>query len=612
MADIVITGPDGSTFTFPDGTSQSDINAAMIARYPPMQPGSGTAAIYRDTGESVTRGQEAALARTPGIIPEVLPKFQKVGEAPPDTGTYVDPMGDTYSHDVRPLSETYLAGAGRFGARTLGRPVLQAVNAADRIKALLSGQPAPEPYTPEGMFPSGANDAFESGLTSATMLGGKNEFGALQEGIDATNRGQPFASGFTPALQAADERDRVLRENHPASYYGGGILGTGATAALTPVIRGGSLATRVLGNAAIQGAQGAAGSWLSTDGTIEDRNRAAGVGGVLASILGAGGSYIEPKPLPVPEPPPSGGRLMYRGKPVQRPPVDLEGLKSDRSAAYKAVDASGEYVKPEDFGQMVDSVTEELRRARINARIHPDAAAMMDEIKAMRGQPMTMTELDQLRQAVSEDVAGSIKPRERYFGKKIIEGIDNLFDTTGTGPVIRRARDLNTRVRKIEAVQEAVEEAKLRAASTHSGGNVDNATRQNLRRVLKKTRNLTPDERKAMTKVVSGAPGQNALRLAGKLAPGGNGLALWANMGSAATLGPLGAVPAVVGTASKFAADRMTQQGVDELLSIIAAGGKKAAVPKRARPFQRGAQKAVSLVGTRLGGRLAGAEAGRN
>ena len=242
-------------------------------------PGSGSA-VYSDTRQPVTAGQERALqgmgTRVPGapFAAGGLPAFAKPGEAAPTTGAYVDPRGSTVDFGAEPISKTLLA----MGARTLS-------------PRRLDGSQRPEAQ-------SERLDAMQSGAMSGLLFGGKNELGALPEGMSSLLGGKGFSAGFDPALAASDERDRILRENHPLAYYGGGAAGTAATAAITPVVRGGTMAGRVLGNGGIQGAQGAAAGFLGTDGTMADRRAGALVGGVLGGVGGGVGGAIEPRVRP--------------------------------------------------------------------------------------------------------------------------------------------------------------------------------------------------------------------------------------------------------------------------------------------------------------------------
>lgn len=361
---------------------RADFDRAMASPASGPTYGAGESGSNPAAGLPVTVGQRREIVARGGYFPDaplgttLNPTFETPFSGEPETGAFVPLRGGMVQRDVRPLSETLIAGAGRTGLRALGMPFRGTPMGGILNRAA------------EVAFPSGALDAAESGATSAALLGGKNELAALPYGIGAMAEGKPFSEGFQPVLSAADERDRVLRENHPGWYYGGGAAGTAATAAVTPVIRGGSVATRVLGNAAIQGSQGAAAGFLGSDGDLGERGQQAAIGGFLGGILGGGGSYIEPKPLP-PSPittplpsgiPPSAARRAARYVERQSaiPLSDLEAFSGNPSLTAaevmgqrgkRAIMGLGaqEGTTPEAFAEIVRQRAEERPQVLMDA-----------------------------------------------------------------------------------------------------------------------------------------------------------------------------------------------------------------------------------------------------
>lgn len=216
------------------------------------QPGSGSA-VYGDTGLPVTVGQERNLQAAGGLQPafdvgtSYNPRFQAPGGPAPETGTYIDPRGRTVSPATEPLSKTLLAA----GLRT-----------ATGIR-----------------MPSQRLDALESGAMSGLLLGGKNEFLAGAAALGEKLRGGDFTDSFTEGLGTLDDRDRVQRETYPAEWYGSGILGGAAGAALTPEVKG--------AQALVDGGVGAASGFLSSDGDLKERALAGAMGGALGGGLSA-------------------------------------------------------------------------------------------------------------------------------------------------------------------------------------------------------------------------------------------------------------------------------------------------------------------------------------
>jgi hypothetical protein len=262
--------------------------------------------------------------------------------------------------------------------------------------------------------------------------------------------------------------------------------------------------------------------------------------------------------------------------PTRGPVPTSESLAAQKSAAYQAVEGAGVTYSPRDIRASVDGLVGKMRADHLDPELHPKASALLKILERDKGKPMTLTQLDQKRQLIRREVMNG-SDGEKHFGGMMIDAIDELIESNQAGgAVMREAREANTRFRKVEAVEDAVETARNRVGGTGSGGNIDNAVRQNLRRVMEKTRNLTPQEQAALQSIVRGGKGQNALRAVGKLAPGGNGLSTWANIGSASAFGPLGALPAIAGSVAKGAADGMTMRKMDNLVRLMARGGPQA------------------------------------
>lgn len=298
-----------------------------------------------------------------------------------------------------------------------------------------------------------------------------------------------------------------------------------------------------------------------------------------------------------------------KGKPGKAPTLDE--LQTQRKAAYKAVDESGHSYSAEGFGSMVAGIKAELGKARFDPDFHPVVQTMVAKLdaKVKQGYAPTLSEIDDLRKLVSENVAGANDRNIRRLGGVIMRGIDTFVDAGAGGQVVRAARDLYKREAKVAAVTQAQEKARQKTGATYSGGNIDNATRQQMAKVLDKTANLTDDERAALEGIIQGGKGQNALRQVGKFSPQGNGLSQWFNLGAVAAAGPGGLAVPIVGAIAKSRADAITQRKVRELVDLMAAGGTKeqlAALTARAAEIEGPAgsalRKLIAAKAARIGG----------
>lgn len=298
---------------------------------------------------------------------------------------------------------------------------------------------------------------------------------------------------------------------------------------------------------------------------------------VLGAVAGGGASALRTPPKKVAA--------------AALPTPTLDQLYAQKNAAYQAVDNAGVKYTPKAFDSLITGITDEMKASNINPIRHPKAFSWMQELDSVRDQSPTLTTLDHIRQSIRRDVASATDPAEAYFGKKMIQNIDEFVnsarpdqvsagDPQKAAALIAQARDLNTRVRKLESVQGALDSADFRAKGTGSGGNINNATRQKLRPLIDPTskqriRNLTPDEAAALTRTVKGTPTQNVLRQFGKLSPEGNGLMQALHLGAAWPTHGASGLLAVGGAVAKRMADAGTAKNVQGLLELIAQGGVK-------------------------------------
>jgi hypothetical protein len=274
-------------------------------------------------------------------------------------------------------------------------------------------------------------------------------------------------------------------------------------------------------------------------------------------------------------------------------------LKEASRAAYKEADEAGVIFTPAGVSRVSREVKEAATEFGFDPILHPQFARALERLDDVASGNVTFKGMDVLRK-VAKASASSIKAEERSLGMMMIDKIDDLMENSKTfealtgntaqaADAMKRARDFWGRARRTELIEESIVKAERRAGSTGSGGNIDNATRQNLRAILdnpKKARMFTKAEQKQIEQVVIGTKGLNTLRRLGKLSPEGNGLMLALHITSgmaAAASNPLmaaGAASAALGgAAAKRLADRGTNKAVNRLLDDVSSGAKRG--PKR-------------------------------
>jgi hypothetical protein len=272
---------------------------------------------------------------------------------------------------------------------------------------------------------------------------------------------------------------------------------------------------------------------------------------------------------------------------VKKVPVKpLEELQKVKDAAYDAVEKTGVKYAPQSLQGAAQSITQLIGKD-IDPGLHPRVASVLNNLndRFSKG-PLSIKEVDNARRFVRANIFDKASSdEEKRLGGMIVNGLDDFVESAGPADVIAgnaddaakaigTARDMNTRFKKSETVLDALEMAANRAGASGSGGNIDNATRQQMRRVLETTKNLSDQEKEILTAIVRGEKLSNVLRMVGKFSPTSGGLPAWLNLFATSVTGPLGLATAAVGAGAKTAADRMTQGSVQDLLRVMQAGGK--------------------------------------
>jgi len=222
------------------------------------------------------------------------------------------------------------------------------------------------------------------------------------------------------------------------------------------------------------------------------------------------------------------------------------------------------------------NIEDELKTQGYRDYLAPKTFRAVEELRNPDGMTMTTQEIEGVRRALGK-AAGD--PAEKDAARRAIAAIDNTMaslspaDAAVNGQFAphvaqeaRAARGDYAAAKHAETVENATNMAELQAASTGSGANIDNATRQKFRAILaspKQRRGYSAAELTQMEQLVRGLPAGNAARLIGKLAPTGvvSG-ALSAGLGH--VLGHTIGVPAL-GMASKAASDAITRHAAARL-----------------------------------------------
>jgi hypothetical protein len=379
---------------------------------------------------------------------------------------------------------------------------------------------------------------------------------------------------YDRTMQTEAELQRRREERSPVASTVGAVAG--GVGAMSPLARGGasflagarptlpSLMSRGAAEGAVYGTAYGAGEGRG----LEERGYNALRGGIAGAITGAGTGAVA---------------RIGAGKIDQSAIPSIDDLRAAGQAAYQQADQAGVIFTPQAVQRLKMDIGKKLVDMGYDPALQPGAAAVVRRIDQLAGQNFTLTGLDSLRKVASNGYVPGNKSNNKAI-TDIVSAIDDLVANPGAtdvlsgnaqaaGNALKTAREMWSRMSKAERVSDAISRAELRAASTGSGGNVDNAVRQNLRRLLENPRGFTKAEQDALRKVVAGTPGQNALRLAGKLSPSGNGLMAALGIGGTMVNPAIGAL-SLGGMAAKGVADSMTGQNARVLDAVIRSGGK--------------------------------------
>ena len=462
---------------------------------------------------------------------------------------------------------------------------------SDAPQPKASGNPFPE-FLPQaapdkpgmverGMdFVSGLGDVIDQGWS----LGGADELGsAVQAGARTlTNKltGGPetsFGDLYDARLQQKQGDLSQFREDHPIASMVGEIAGAAPTAALGAGVAGlsklGPLAKALIGGTAGGGTYGA------LSGNPGDRTNSAALGAALGAGLGGAGAGIS-KAV-------AGRKARRAGDKTIEGAATQDELRQAAGSNYAIADAAEGAVPMPVYSAFVTNLTKKLKSEGVDSMLHPKAARVLSIMAENADAPATLQELQILRRQFGA-AAKSGEADERRLGQIAIDALDDFVeDSAGQlGGALKQGRELWSRMRKSEILEDAIERAGSRAAGIEAGLRNEFSK---LFRNKKLMRSFNGEEKAAIEAVFKGTAGQNALRILGglSLGEGQRRNVLSALVGGSVGMGLAGpgggmaglAGPAIVGGISQKLAEAGTKRRA-QLARAIAAGPRPAQAPR--------------------------------
>lgn len=253
----------------------------------------------------------------------------------------------------------------------------------------------------------------------------------------------------------------------------------------------------------------------------------------------------------------------------------IEDQKMRASDAYGMVRADQRVIPQISVDDMAQDLSARMAKERLNPRLHPGSAAIMDAIVQDSADPMRIEDIENLRRVTTQSLPATASPADGRLAGLMTDEITKYLDDMNdpVADALREGRDAHRRAMAATSVEDASTRASRAAARTGSGGNEINATRQKLSAIIenpRKARSFTPDELAAMDEIVRGSTGQNLARRLSRFAPSSGGLSSMLGIGGTLAA-PQFALPIMAVTeGAKAIGERSTKASIAKLLQSLA------------------------------------------
>lgn len=388
---------------------------------------------------------------------------------------------------------------------------------------------------------------------------------------------------YATAQQQEDAKKTAMRQQNPIASTSGelaGGLATGGTVAST----GATLAGRslpVIGRAGGAALEGGAYGALTGAGEAKPGERA--VGGLVGGALGAASGALVSKAGDA-----LASRAARKASVANAPSID--DLTNTAQAIYQQADQAGIVIKPQTTDRLVNNMT--FAAGRPNERLRPNTLGIIEDVQALKGQPLPLQRFHELRQEIGLAMKNAQPQDERALMnvKKVLDGFaDNAgqADVTGNVAGFQTFKDANSvwaKRAKAQKIEDLFDLADVKSAKYSQSG-MQNAVRdkasQLYTQIVKgKEKSFSAEEVALIRQLAKGKMTPALVNWIGKFAPrgvvsAGGGSALGAILGS--VFGPVGTVvgaatPGVVGFGAANIADRAAVGGFNALRNAAASG----------------------------------------
>ncbi len=418
------------------------------------------------------------------------------------------------------------------------------------------------------------DELLAAGMTVPEMISGAVSGEDTGKGV-----GGRISDSYGRALQKNRDLDKTASTRSPiastAAEIVGGVTSGGGLAKGGVTLLNAAKPTykSMIGRGAAEGAAYGAVHGFGTGEGLENRIQKAGAGLATGALTGGAVGAVA-------------GRSASRA--ASRNVMTADDLKAAANQVYDAADNLGVVVQPTSYQALVQRLYSRLVNEGVDPTLHPGVLSAFKRLEELQNQPVSFKTLDIIRR-VANSAGKSIQNRdEGRLAGIMVDEIDKLMNGlrptdvvqgngAAAGKLIQEARNLWSRARKSETLENVVERAMDRVGANYTSAGFQTAIRQEVKALLKNGgRGFSKAEVGMMRDLVRGASVQNILRHIGKLAPrgvvgatlgGGVGYTLGGPAGAAAIWG--------VGEGAKRASSAMTQRNLNGLIEFVRRGGPR-------------------------------------
>lgn len=278
------------------------------------------------------------------------------------------------------------------------------------------------------------------------------------------------------------------------------------------------------------------------------------------------------------------------------PSLTVDEIKAASRAGYQHPEVAAVQIKPRAVDNLATTIENDLTQSGFRPNNQKNVFDTVGELKGAPG-PVGVADLDSARKALgvlAKEVDGVGKPTANAVAARTAIGhIDDFLpnlnqadllagDAAKANQILDTARKNWGAAKRAETVQTTLANAEINAAASHSGANIQNATKQAFKPLLKnnaaKAIGYNDEELGQLSKVVRGTWMGSAARASGNLLGGGGGLAMLASGAVGYHEGGVGGAIAagLAGRGLKMIGNRSTFNAVKQLDTMLRARSPEA------------------------------------